>query len=96
MSDSQRRLIHRRRIALVMCLFCLVVALCEAVQTPLLVRPQGAGELIFAPLWELFGSVGLVGFWLALAGGFAAYGVNVRLHLQRAPWMERSHRLIFN
>lgn len=84
MSPHRLSLVQRRRFALGLSLFCLLVALVELVQAPLTVRPRGAWSFLFGPLWESLGSAGLVGFWLVLAGLFASYGINLRLHLQRS------------
>ena len=41
----------RRQFALSLCVFALVVALCELVQEPMPTAPDGAWSFLFAPLW---------------------------------------------
>lgn len=77
------RLVWRRRYTLGMSLFCLGVALVEALQAPLASRPVGAWDFLFGPLWEAAGSAGLVGFWLLLALCFSACSVGFHRQLRR-------------
>ncbi|HSW19399.1 MAG TPA: hypothetical protein VLJ86_19425 [Ramlibacter sp.] len=73
----------RRQFALSLCVFALVVALCELVQEPMPTAPDGAWSFLFAPLWLAYGKAGLVGFWAAVAVGFASLAAEPVATLRR-------------